>query len=238
MLPELICLPPAGAGPGLFRAWRTPAAGRVRLRPLALPGREARFGEPLPESLGALAEQLAGELAPALPPRYALFGYSMGAVLGYELIRRLLARGCPGPEALFLLGSNPPDRMLEGESPIHLLDGPAFRAELGRIGGTPPEILANAEAMALFESILRHDFRLCETHVPRPVGPAPACPAHVLVSAQDHLVSAEGAEGWRAFLAGEVTLHRLEGGHMLSEPAFAALLERVLALWEPARLPA
>lgn len=56
--------------------------------PVALPGREARFNDPLPSSIDNLADALAEELEQHITERYAIFGYSMGAFLGYEIGRR------------------------------------------------------------------------------------------------------------------------------------------------------
>lgn len=235
MLPQLICLPPAGAGPSLYQPWIRQYSDRLDVFPATLPGREARLFDPLPTSLEALADLLVDQLVSRLSRRYALFGYSMGAALSYEICRKFAERGIAPPEILFLLAANPPDRLLDRQAPIHKLESAEFRRELKEIGGTPDEILDNAEAMSLFEPVLRNDFRLCETYEYRPGPNRIVCPAHAFVADRDHLVSAQSAAGWRAFLSGPFTLHHLTGAHMLDRETFAAFPERLLALWAASR---
>ncbi|ODN72162.1 thioesterase II family protein [Methylobrevis pamukkalensis] len=233
--PLLICLPPAGAGPSLFFPWTRRHPGRVEILPVSLPGREARIGEPLAESLEALADGLAADLAlrlavhPAQP--YALFGYSMGAVLGYEIGRRLARMGLPKPEMLFLLGCNPPDSLAAGHDPLHLMDSAAFWETLVDLGGTPRELLADPEALQLFEPSVRNDFRLCETYRPDMDAPPLGWPAHAFFADGDRFADAALAPGWTRFLGGPLTQHTLSGNHMLGRAEFAALLDRLLALW-------
>jgi surfactin synthase thioesterase subunit len=230
-LPQLLCLPPAGAGPSLFHPWTLRHQGRIDIRPIPLPGRETRITEPLPASIDSLADELAAQLAPALAPRYALFGYSMGAVLGYEMAQRWVRAGLPAPEMLFILACSPPDRLLEGREPLHTLESGAFWQAIMELGGTPKEILELPEALALFEPIVRSDFRICETYEHRAGGPRLDCPAHVFIADRDSMVDAETAALWRDFVAGDVVMHPLPGNHMLERHAFSALLDRLLTLW-------
>ena len=220
----LFCLPPAGAGPSLFRKWH--ATDNSVVTP-SLPGRETRIRDPLPDSLVSLADLLADEIAPTLPAQYAWFGYSMGATLTYEITRRLDARGGPLPQAMFVLASNPPNELLRDPVLLHQLDSEAFWAELGRIGGTPDDVLAHPEIRELFEPILRADFRNCEEYEHRADGFRLSCPLHVFVADQDHMVSVEDAAGWQEFTTGPMALHTIRGRHMLNEPAFLGLLSRI-----------
>ncbi len=227
-MPALICLPPAGGGPGLFRPWQ-------RLDPAiiapSIPGREARFREAPATDLPRLADQIALEIAPALPPRYGVFGYSMGGTVAVLLARRLIAMGWPAPEALFVLGALPPERLHEGTDSLHDLDSIAFWAEIARIGGTPDEILRDPEMRALFEPALRQDFRLCGSYRHPDDGFRLHCPIHVFVARDDHLVDPDSVADWARHSTGQTHLHLLDGGHMLPAPAFAALPAQIRQVW-------
>lgn len=199
--------------------------------PVSVPGREARFGEALSDSIDSLADRLALELEahPARP--YAFFGYSMGALLGYEIGRRWGRWGLRAPEMFFILGCNAPDRMMLDREPFHSMNDADFRQVLMDLGGIHPEILDNAEAMALFEPGLRNDFRLCETYEHSIEGGRLDCPAHVFVGKDDDYVRPEPAAEWSQFLTGKVQVHMLEGRHMLDAQALAALPARIEKLW-------
>lgn len=226
---RLVCLPPAGGGPSLFRAWR--AIPGLAIETPGLPGREGRFREPPASSLAALADRLAEEIAPRLGGRFALFGYSMGGVLALLLAERLARRGLPGPEALFVLGSAPPDRLNAAIAGLHARESAAFWAEIARIGGTPAAVIASAEMRELFEPALRADFRLCETYRHADRGFRLDCPVHVFLAEADHLVHAEDAAAWAGHSRGPTRVRRIPGGHMLDPAAFAALGARIAGLW-------
>lgn len=229
--PVLLCLPPAGTGAGLFRNWTRIAPSSMTVHAVALPGRERRFGEPLPRSIDALADQLAMELEPYTRGRYAIFGYSMGALLGYEIARRFTNAGLPAPEAFFALGCNAPDRMVYQREPFHTMQPTAFRQALIDLGGTDPEILNNAEAMELFEPILRNDFRICETYVHDATRGRLDCPAHIFLSDADPFVNRQAAAAWADFVTGATELHDVTGQHMLERATLDTLPARVEPLW-------
>lgn len=235
-LPQLLCLPPAGSGPSLYYPWTQRHRGRLEVVPVPLPGRETRIAEQPPRSLDELADLLAVELAPRLGRRYALFGYSMGAALGYEVARRWAQRGLPAPEMVFILGCNPPDRLADGREPFHTLEAGAFWKAIADLGGTPEELLQSAEALALFEPVLRNDFRMCETFEHRPCATPLGCSAHAFIAEQDSMVDPETAAGWQGLFRGGCVMHSLPGNHMLERGAFIGLLDRLLTLWpDPSR---
>lgn len=225
---DLICLPPAGAGPSIFRPWQRADAD---VRAPQIPGRDARFRDAPAADLPRLADRIALETAPDLPARYGLFGYSMGGTVAYLLARRLSLMGRPAPEALFLLGASAPDRLHEETESLLGLDSAAFWAEIARLGGTPDEILREPDLRDLFEPALRHDFALCARHRVADDGFRLSCPVHVFVAEDDPLVGPDSAQDWARFTTGAVQFHPLSGGHMLGAPAFAALLGRIRALW-------
>ncbi|WGF87871.1 thioesterase II family protein [Marinivivus vitaminiproducens] len=233
-VPVLVCLPPAGAGPAIYRTWTCREGSWAEMFAPSLPGREARIAEAPAASLEALADQLADQLAPLSRRPYALFGYSMGAALAYEIARRWSRDGLP-PEMLFVLGANPPGHALDSRNPVHQLESAAFRRELRAIGGTPSEILDDLDIMSFYEPLIRNDFRMSETYRHEPDGRPLPCPAHVFVADEDHIVDAEAAAGWRDFVQGDCVLHSLRGRHMLEQEAFAALQDVVLSLWSACR---
>jgi hypothetical protein len=86
----LVCLPFAGSGASFYRAWRKLEAVPVEVIPLQLPGREERFTEALPTDLITTAKDLARDVVRASAGKgpVALLGHSLGAALGYEVVRQ------------------------------------------------------------------------------------------------------------------------------------------------------
>ena len=223
---RLFCLPPAGAGASIFYPLLSLDSAAVEICPVYLPGREDRFHEPPPQSLTTLADQLAACLAPQLDRNYAILGYSMGALLGYELVRRWRRDNLPEPSYYFPLAAGPPHLGLKRG--LHQLSDVDFRKQLTEMGGTPPELLANEEAMAIFEPILRNDLKNCEQYEFEPLQPL-ACTIRAFVSDCDCLVSLEEAHGWQAHTSGNFDLQVLPGQpHVLSREKLTDVVRSIL----------
>jgi surfactin synthase thioesterase subunit len=104
----LLCLPYSGASAMVYSRWRRKLPEWLKLQPVELPGRGARYGEPLHTDMRRLALQLAQEQKATLKAPYALFGHSMGALLACEMAHAFRSLGCPEPVALFASGTAAP----------------------------------------------------------------------------------------------------------------------------------
>ena len=60
---RFLCLPPAGVGPSIFRGLMSLETQQISICPVAMPGREGRALEPVPNTIESLAHQLARELS-------------------------------------------------------------------------------------------------------------------------------------------------------------------------------
>src|SRR6187397_2335302 len=107
---RLFCLPHAGAGASVFARWSRALPPAIKVRALQLPGRESRLREPPASGMSPLVGELADTIAPVLDRPFAIFGHSMGALIGFELARELRRRGRPGPRHLLMSGLRAPDR--------------------------------------------------------------------------------------------------------------------------------
>src|SRR5690242_9797229 len=67
-----------------------------------LPAREDRSSIPPARSVADIAEALADEIEEHVAAPFAIFGHSLGALIGYETSRRLVARKAEVPVRLLL----------------------------------------------------------------------------------------------------------------------------------------
>src|SRR5689334_6006959 len=105
---RLFCLPFAGGGAGIYRSWPEFFPADIDVLPVALPGREMRFAERPFERLSTLIPALAQAMEPLLDRPYALFGYSMGALIAHRLALHLSSRGFGEPAHLLVAAHRAP----------------------------------------------------------------------------------------------------------------------------------
>nr|CAG34049.1 putative type II thioesterase [Streptomyces ribosidificus] len=89
--------PTPGGGALSYAGWDRYPLGGFEPVAVCLPGREDRFEEEPVTDWAALVSAIADSLAPLAHRPLAVFGHSMGALTGYELLRELAQRGWPAP---------------------------------------------------------------------------------------------------------------------------------------------
>ncbi len=99
---RLFCFPYAGGGAAAYAGWRE-ALPQLDVLPVKLPGREGRFREPPIKRIDALVERLSDALLPFFDTPFAFFGHSMGAIIAFELARRVERAG-KSPVRVFVSG--------------------------------------------------------------------------------------------------------------------------------------
>jgi surfactin synthase thioesterase subunit len=167
--------------------------------------------------MGPLADALASELlAGGLPDRYALFGHSMGALIAFELARRLRDGGRPAPVALFVSAHRAPHVPDPVPEAAHRSDDAELVAHLRGLQGTPEEVLSNPELRAVVLPTIRADFAVCETYELEPSPPLD-CPLVAYLPGDDDRITVEHARGWEQHTTGPFDLVRLRGGHFFLE---------------------
>jgi medium-chain acyl-[acyl-carrier-protein] hydrolase len=223
---RLFCFPYAGGGASVYRAWGDCLPGPVDVCAVQLPGRETRFREHPFARLPLLVEALAGALRPHLDRPFAFFGHSLGALVAFELSRRLQRDHGPRPVRLFVSGCGAPQTRVPGRA-IHALPPAEFREELRRLNGTPADLLDNDELMDLMLPTLRADFGLCETYA-YVAGPPLACPVTALGGLGDDAVSRQELDAWREQTTGPFRVRMLPGDHFFLHSA-RPLLTQALA---------
>ncbi|WP_376777788.1 thioesterase II family protein [Rhizobium laguerreae] len=222
-------LPHAGGLASSFGEWVPHLVPRVVPRPLDVPGRSRFYtAPPVAMSIPAMALLVAEVIRPSLiaETEFGLLGYSMGALIAYEVALKLKSDGFHAV-CLVACACDPPDAE---RASIHCLDDNAFDVALAEIGGMPAEIAHDRELMDLFRPTLRRDIQATETYCADPVQ-ALDCPIHVLGGVDDKETSIKELEGWQRFTSAHCTLKMFQNGHF-----FARGNERLVARYILSRL--
>lgn len=212
----------------MFRHWGAGMPDGVEVCPIELPGRGTRRGERCVTSMSALVETIAMEIGPLLDLPFAIFGYSMGGLLGFELARALRRLYGREPAALLVAAQNAPSIPLERPTARRSTDE-ELGAALHRSGGMSEEALANARFMRAFLPVLRADYTLVDAYSYAPERPL-RCPIHLYTGTEDALVSRPGRSEWRRETIGDFVVHRFPGGHYFVQEDEGAFLASVSGL--------
>ena len=222
---RLFCFPYSGAGASIYYRWIGQLPAGIDVCPVELPGRGSRLAEPPFSRIAELSEAAAEALLPYLDRPFAFFGHSMGALACFELARLLRRRHGLQPVRLIASG-HPAPQMPDREPPIHALPEPQFVEKLREFGGTPEEVLANAELRELILPILRADFAVCETYAYEPEAPLD-CPISAYGGLQDREVLTEELDAWRTQTARTFTARMFPGDHFFIHSAQPLVLRSV-----------
>jgi surfactin synthase thioesterase subunit len=208
----LLCVPFAGAGPSFFHPWRELSAGRWRVTSVELPGRERRLLEEpyrnVVEAAKNEIDDIVADLGPGTPT--VLFGHSLGAVLAYELVHLLTARGVP-VERLVVSGS--PGPWTQRERRATGLQDEEFLARVEEFAGFRHEALDHPEMRELILPVLQADCEMHENYVPSTDTPV-SVPICSLRGDRDGLVTAQEARQWREATTAGFTCAEFPGDHM------------------------
>ncbi len=229
---RLICFPYAGGGASAFTDWAELLPDNIELCIVQLPGRETRLREPLLSDMKQLADILVEELHPFMDRPFAFFGHSMGAMVCYEVARRLNNKGDALPYQLMLSARAAPQLQDLSEA-LRFLDNDAFIARLHDLYGAVPEaIRQSAELQQVFLPILRADVTLLETH-PHDAGEPLSCPVTVMGGSNDPAISAAMLAGWQQLCSEKFSQHEFAGGHFYlhaqREKVVALVVEKLLS---------
>ncbi|GAA2695484.1 thioesterase II family protein [Nonomuraea recticatena] len=226
---RLFCLPYAGGGSVEYQQWADLLPATVEVAPVHLPGRERRIRQQPYTVMKELVADLADGLEPYLDRPYALFGYSLGAWVAFEvareLRRRVVYRGFEQPRALLLAAAGPPD--LPRDPTTYDLPDPALVARMERLGGTDGMIVDDPRLLAVVLPKLRADLQVADTYTPIEE-PALPYPIRAFTGDADGLVSPEQARAWQWHTDEDFRMRVLPGGHFFMHERRAELLRFIV----------
>lgn len=193
-------------------------------RPLAVPdvevwtllygGRDLRHGDPFALTAEEVAEE-ASDAARALTDDSvptAMLGHSMGVAVAVEIMRA----AAPQLDLLALSARpcTPDDHDGRREVEKLIADDVGITAWLSKIGGTPAELLDNAEFMSFYLPVLKADLRLSARYrAVQPPTPITSVPILLMCGHDDPVVNMEQMSAWEAWTSGRVMRHEWNGGH-------------------------
>lgn len=221
---QLVCIAHSGGGASFFARWQSHFGDTVQVLPVQLPGRENRVREELVSSCSALSSELARALVEdiGLAEDFAVFGHSLGGVIGFELVHRLAVDH--GRRASLCAISAVAPCLNADHRPSAELDDAAFLERVTAFGGLDhlSVITNNPEAWDLYTRILRADFAAVESFRPATLSGS-RIPIRAYLGDEDPVVTPHAIVGWQAYTDGEFSLRLMPGGHFYVQDHWAEL---------------
>ncbi|OIK06006.1 thioesterase II family protein [Streptomyces monashensis] len=206
---RLVCLPHAGGSASFYFPVAKALSPGVEVLAVQYPGRQDRRLEPPETDLRILADRIVTALEPFTDRPYALFGHSMGAMVGFEAARRLEAAG-RGPVELFVSGRRAPALDRDGDRQPGTDE--EVIAEIRALNGTGSMLLDDPETRDMILPALRADYGAVRSYRYVPSPPL-HCPVTALTGDSDPKAKVTEVAAWEQHTLGTFELNVLPGGH-------------------------
>lgn len=208
---NLFCLPFAGGSAYSYQMFNVFKPNFINLIPIELPGRGRRIRENLLTDIQPMVEDYYSQIIGRLSEPYAIYGHSMGALLGLKLSEKLSEKKHPPPLHLFLSGRAAPSVVDPERKKRYLMPKDEFIDKIRELDGSPDEVLEDDELMNFFEPILRADFQAIETYNHHKRANLPI-PIDVFIGSEEK-ISIQDAYRWQEETTATVDVKVLTGKH-------------------------
>jgi surfactin synthase thioesterase subunit len=231
---RLFCLHGAGSSASTYAKWSRYFPKAVEVVAIQLPGREGRFREAFSVSVKGLVRELAADLRGYTDLPYGIFGHSLGALIGFELVRELVATGARQPVVFMPAGRAAP-HIKDQRQVLHRLSEGEFADALAKEKFLSPALrralLEQDETASLFLPQMRADLCLEETYEYRASEPL-SCPIVAYGGIEDPDVSLADLRAWAIHTTRHFRCHMLPGTHHFVQdvvPELTALVQHELS---------
>ncbi len=207
---RLVCLPFAGGSAIAYRHWASRLPDWIETIAVQLPGRGPRVLERPYTAIRPLVCALVDNLNTVFGERYAVYGHSMGALLGFELVRELRRRGGRHPDRLIVAAQPAPQRPTSNLKVDAISDRELIlQLHDKRDAGL---LIMNRELRDLVILGLRADFALCANYDYEEERPL-TCPIAALGGSRDRSVSQVDLGAWQKQTTARFALRSIDGDH-------------------------
>ncbi len=223
---RLFCFPFSGGGASIFRSWSDAMGENIEVRAVQLPGRESRFMEQRETDLSLLVSNIVDALQDYLDKPFAVFGYSLGALLAFEVSRELRRRNLAMPAHVFVAALGAPQTP-PVHPPIAGLDDENFLQQIEYYYQPQGEAWENLELREFLLPVLRDDIALSENYVYTDEEPI-SSPIDAFAGDLDLGAPPDLVQCWSDQTTDKMTYQSFPGSHFFIDTALSAIQQSVL----------
>jgi medium-chain acyl-[acyl-carrier-protein] hydrolase len=181
--------------------------------------------------MGELVPGMCADLTTVFDLPCAFFGYSLGALIAFEVARSLRWANLPPLRHLFLAAKGSP-RLKPPHPPRSSMSDEELLFELKRIGGMREAVLQDRELLELFLPILRADFALNDHYQYKSSEPL-SCPVTVFGGTADREVPLPALMDWELETRSSFSLVEVPGDHFFLHSHTKLIQEQILRKLSP-----
>lgn len=160
---KIIALPFSGGNIYSYDVFRKNISDNFDWITYELPGRGNRISEDFLSDVNSVVDDILEKMSSTIGKfNYVIYGHSLGALLGYELTKRIRLLNLPPPLFLFFTGRGSP--AIYDRETIADLPEERFWTRVSAMGGTSSAILESKELKLFLAPILRSDFKISENY--------------------------------------------------------------------------
>ncbi|MDR2713228.1 MAG: hypothetical protein LBB91_08985, partial [Clostridiales bacterium] len=224
---NLVCISYAGAGPSVFNGWADYLPSNFNLFCPGLAGKDKRFNEPAFKNINDSVNDITNSIINncELNKRTIIFGHSLGAILSYEVARKLEKEYSSEQFHIVVCGSPGPTIKRKGKASG--LSDEDFCKEVEQIAGYRHPSFENPLLRELLLPSLRADVLMHESynHVwTEKTNISITC----MFGNQDHVVSRDEALAWQDVTAGPLNVVVFDGGHMFWVESVGSIINKII----------
>jgi surfactin synthase thioesterase subunit len=222
---KLFCLPYAGSSSSIFYKWMKYVNEFIEIVPIDYRGHGIRSKEPLCEDMEEMVNDIYDLIYDEIHDgEYAIFGHSIGTVITYELVNKIMIHNEPMPIHIFLSGRLSPEHKCESVR-IHDAAPEILESEIMKLGGTPKEVFENSELASLFIPILRSDCKILDEYNFRRYEKFPVN-LSIFYSLND-IKTKGNLYDWKEYSNGNTDFYQFEGNHFFIDQSTEDVVHKV-----------
>lgn len=227
---QLICFPYLGGYANSFLPFLPHFEESCEVWGVTLPGHGGNSSLPL-QDLSDVVAILCANIKKIIRPNCIFIGHSMGAIVAYFLLQKMLFSepDCIQPKALILSASPVPDYFADKK--LSELSDKVLLARLQLYGGLSAEILKEQGLMTYFLPTYRADFKVLEsaaTHLYQAI----QCPVYYFWGENDRIVSLKEALRWRSYVQGDIRYVSFAAApHMFIQSKASEMVQQIEAVF-------
>lgn len=209
---KLFCFPYAGNSAMVYWPWKKYLHPSIELSPKELAGRGKRIKDPFNNSMDEAVTDIYNSIQNELHCNYAIFGHSLGCILAYEIVYRIVELNKKPPLHVFLSGRNPPHKQ-DVNRRVHTMSEKEIIYKLMTIGGTPVNFFTDKNLLACYLPIIRSDYTLIETYTHKKERNPLDVDISIFYGNNDQQTTESSLHEWKNYTTKECRFYEFPGNH-------------------------